>query len=110
MLYVPSGTNLVLFFLGGLVGCLLPDVDHPRAIAGYIIPLHKIVKHGHCTHTIAFSLILMIVYYFTSSYVWFGMWFGYLSHLIGDNLQGNNLKYLWFPLKRGVWFKNKKRK
>ena len=105
MLEIPSGDNLLFFILGGLIGVLLPDIDHPRSIAGYIIPLHKIklkmLGHGRATHTILFSLIFMFLYIKYEHHVFLGLWFGYLVHLVGDNLQGVDLKYIYYPFVKG---------
>ena len=86
--------------LGGLIGCLLPDVDHRESIAGHVIPLWLIFKHGKQTHTLLTSSIFLIIYYFYRNDIWYGLWFGFVFHLIGDNLQGNNLKYMYYPFKR----------
>ena len=88
-----------------IIGSLLPDIDHENSIAGSVIPAWKIFKHGRQTHTIL-ALLIIISLYLYFGYDWlYGLSVGYATHLIGDELQGNNLKYLFFPLKRGFKFK-----
>lgn len=102
---LPFPTDILHFLLGGLVGSLLPDVDHKNSIAGHIIPLWLIFKHGRETHTLLTASIFIVIYYYTNLEIFYGIWFGYMTHLTGDNLQGNNLKYLYFPFKRNKKFR-----
>ena len=93
----------LIFCFAAFVGCLLPDVDHPQAIAGHIIPLHKICKHGRATHTLLVNSLFLVAPYLITGYIhsaFQGLAFGYFTHLFGDNIDGNNLKYLYFPFKR----------
>lgn len=99
--YLPRVDNHAEFILGVVIGSLLPDVDHENSIAGSIIPLWKFVRHGRQTHTVL-VIILLIALYITFDKTWiYGVTVGYFSHLLGDELQGNNLKYLFYPFKRG---------
>lgn len=90
----------LIFCMAALIGSLLPDIDHPQSITGYLIPAHLFLKHGTATHTLLFNSIFFIAYYITKHPFWLGIGTGWLSHIIGDNLQGNNLKYLYYPYKR----------
>lgn len=99
--YLPKFDNTFEFFSGVIIGSLLPDIDHENSIAGSIIPLWKIFKHGRQTHTIIALLLIVIAYILLKKDWLFGLAIGYGSHLIADELSGNNLKYLFFPLKRG---------
>lgn len=88
------------FVLGGLIGCLLPDTDTKESIGGHILPLWLIFGHGKQTHTILVNLIFVALYFYTKHDIFYGMAFGYFGHLIGDDMQGNNLKYLFYPIVR----------
>ena len=96
-----SFTNADLFVsLGAMVGCLLPDVDHKNSIAGHIIPLWLVFKHGKQTHTLLANLIIcLLALIYRHPAIW-GIALGYFTHLFADNLDGNNLKYLYYPFKR----------
>jgi len=100
VLYLPEPQDDLYFVLGALLGCLLPDTDHKNSIAGHVIPLWLVFKHGKETHTILANSIFVALYFFTKNDVWYGVALGYASHLITDNLDGNNLKYLYAPFKR----------
>jgi membrane-bound metal-dependent hydrolase YbcI (DUF457 family) len=98
--YCWQGIPDYLFIFASLIGCLLPDIDHKQSIAGHVIPAWLIFKHGKQTHTLLVSSIFLIIYAMSKNSIWLGLFFGYLNHLIADNLQGNNLKYLYYPFKR----------
>ncbi len=107
LIYVlPYPEQELYFVLGGLIGCLLPDVDHRESIAGHVIPLWLIFKHGKQTHTLLTTTIFLIAWYYTKNDVWYGIWFGYIGHLMADHLSGNKLKYLYFPF--NIFLKKKK--
>ena len=119
---LPETTDIFTFIIFGFIGSLLPDIDHSNSIAGSIIPLWKInhilkkrrekkrikkkgklelmLQHGKMTHTLLFSSIIFIIYLITLNEGFYGLWLGYITHLIGDEFQGNNLPYLFYPFKR----------
>jgi len=90
----------ILFCLAALLGCLLPDCDHKNAICGYVLPVWILVKHGTVTHTLLFSFCFLAMFTVAKNTAWLGLWFGITNHLLADNWQGNNLKYLYYPFKR----------
>jgi hypothetical protein len=97
LMYLDRPQNLMYFALGGLIGCLLPDIDHKESIAGHIIPAWLVFRHGRETHTvIACFIILALFLYYRNDFL-YGLLFGYLGHLIGDDMQGKPLKYLYYP-------------
>ena len=96
-----SWSNIdTVFVLACLGGSLFPDVDHKNSIAGYIIPAWLIFRHGTVTHTLLFSFIFLGIALGSKSSAFFGFWVGIITHLVADNLSGNNLKYLYYPFKR----------
>ena len=99
--YLPKFENIAEFYGGVVIGSLLPDIDHENAVAGSIIPAWKIFRHGKQTHTVIALLLIVALYlYFRTDFL-LGLSVGYATHLIGDELNGNNLKYLFYPFKRG---------
>jgi len=123
------------FMLGVCIGLWLPDIDHEKTLIGRSFPLipwlhkkHKqlakwrdarrekkgkpkiqrdfIFKHGGITHTIFVNAWIMILAYINRSMLGAGISFGYATHLYIDDLTGNKLPMMWWPLKtkRG-WFK-----
>ena len=100
VIYLPLPKDILYFALGILTGSLLPDVDHKQSIAGAIIPLWLVFKHGRQTHTIIVNSLFLIPYWLTGNDVWYGITIAYASHLAADNLSGNNLKYLYYPFRR----------
>ena len=91
------------------VGSLLPDLDHKNSILGRYSPiplLHNlfrrmkiyIFKHGGITHTILINIWIFIFAYIFKSLLVAGIAFGYATHLYVDNLDGNKLNMLYWPL------------
>ena len=99
----------LFFFLGGFIGCLLPDIDHPNSILGYLIPAHIFLRHGTATHTILAGCWVLAIAWVSKQPSVFGAGFGYMTHLFSDNIQGNNLKYLYYPIKRKKHRKKRKK-
>lgn len=103
--------DLAVFIVSGLIGGLLPDIDHQKATMSKVIPLyllHKlfrkfkiyIFKHGGITHTILINSIFYIWYWWTGEVIWLGLGIGYSSHLYIDHVDGNKLNMLWYPFHR----------
>ncbi|MGL6071542.1 metal-dependent hydrolase [Craterilacuibacter sp.] len=105
------GTLLLL--LGGMVGALLPDIDHPQSWLGrrmrlISIPISMIFGHRGITHSLialagVFYLSVMCL---SAESRYFGMWMplalglcvGYASHIVGDWLTPSGVPLLW-PIK-----------
>lgn len=84
-----------------MFGSLLPDVDHPKSTLGRVIPLHFLgVKHAGATHTVISNSLFFLAYWYTKNEIWLGLGIGYATHLYVDNLDGNKLKYLYYPIRR----------
>ena len=96
----------LIFCMAMFFGSLLPDIDIENSIAGYLTPLYLFFKHGGATHTLLFNSIFLIAYCITKHPFWLGIGAGWLSHLVGDHLQGNPLRHFWYPFNR----KKKRRK
>lgn len=102
------GTQMLLF--GGLVGSLLPDIDHPRSWIGrripmISIPLSALVGHRGITHsllailTTAFVGIMGLTRWGMDLGQWAplvaGLCLGYASHLFGDWASNSGIPLLW---------------
>ena len=102
-----SYQELAIFIISGLVGGLLPDIDHEKATMSKIIPfylLHRIFrrwtsifKHGGITHTVLINSIFYIGYWCSMEVVLLGLGIGYSSHIYIDHVDGNKLNMLWYP-------------
>ncbi|UTH73627.1 metal-dependent hydrolase [Chromobacterium sp. IIBBL 290-4] len=105
-----SAMLAILLLIGGMMGSLLPDIDHPKSWLGRRIPFlsrpiaylfgHRGVTHSvlavvgvfyaaaHCLHgwglTLGQSMPLVL-----------GLCVGYASHLLGDWLTPAGIPLLW---------------
>ncbi len=111
--------------ISSLLTCLLPDIDHPRSFIGYRIKpisfwLYMFFGRRSFTHSLLFSFFILyflysinLIYFNFSNDIIFGMFLGYLSHIVSDMFTIKGVKLLW-PLKKNFrfpfyfFFKNKK--
>lgn len=104
----------VLMLAGGVLGSMLPDIDHPgsafgRRVPFLSIPLSAIFGHRGITHSlIAVVGMSALVWYSLHHLDWHpgysvpfvvGIAVGYLSHLAGDWMTNSGVPLLW-PSKR----------
>lgn len=87
------------------VGSLMPDLDHPSSACGRLvpfvsIPMSMIFGHRGITHSLLMVVGLVVVFYFYGT-TWFvpPLIIGYLSHLAGDMLTNSGVPLLW-PFQR----------
>lgn len=92
---------------GGLITCLLPDIDHPKSILGQrlrwvSLPISRIFKHRKFTHSLLAIIIGIIPLTLRISQeisipldVAHGMIVGYCSHIIADMLTPAGVPLLW---------------
>ena len=87
-----SGGNELIFFFMVLLGSVLPDIDERRSrinrwsgFVGTVIAFFA--KHRGFFHsvTLYFILLLVITAYWSNYYAW-GLFIGYVAHLIGDGI------------------------
>lgn len=110
----PSAMDAQLLILGGLVGSLLPDIDHPRSWIGRRIlfislPLSALVGHRGITHSLLAILATAVIGYMgvtqsglnlgRSAPLVAGLCIGYASHLLGDWASNSGIPLLW-PISR----------
>lgn len=100
--------TLFTYYLFVLVGCCLPDIDHPSSTIGRRVtfvsyPIRLIFGHRGITH----SLLAVAILAYSSSLVgnlylsW--MTFGYAMHLLGDFLTDSGIPAL-YPSRRRYRF------
>ncbi len=95
-------SSWTLYLIGAFLGAILPDVDHPKSYFNNKVPqilkpmtqvLSRTLKHRGVMHSI-FPLIIIfaITLYWSSNSFLFGLFVGYLSHLLidGFTVQGTN--------------------
>lgn len=115
-LNVPKA-QAVLMLGGGVLGSMLPDIDHPgsafgRRVPFLSIPLSAIFGHRGITHSlIAVVGMSALVWYSLHHLDWHpgysvpfvvGIAVGYLSHLAGDWLSNSGVPLLWPSRRRFV--------
>lgn len=99
-----------LLVAGGVLGSLLPDIDHPASAFGrrvpfLSIPLSAIFGHRGITHSLlAVVAMSALAWYALNRLEWYpgysvpfvvGVAAGYLSHLAGDWLTNSGVPLLW---------------
>lgn len=111
-----SASQIKWCIAGGLIGSLLPDIDHPKSWLGrripfISVPLSAIVGHRGVTHSMialivvqAAALVSAINWQSTSG-GWLapfmtGLGVGYASHLLADWLTNSGIPLLWPNPKR----------
>ncbi|TCV99710.1 metal-dependent hydrolase [Biostraticola tofi] len=92
---------------GGLLTCLLPDIDHPKSFLGQRLrwlsaPIARIFGHRGFTHSLLAMMggILLFTLQLTPAMIipldaFHGMIVGYLSHIIADMLTPAGVPLLW---------------
>jgi inner membrane protein len=108
----PAQTILILG--GGILGSMLPDIDHPKSVFGRcVLPLSYVLSalfgHRGVTHSLlaVVGISGLIGWAFSAAHwqqgyavpVMIGVAIGYLSHLVGDWLTNSGIPLLW-PSKR----------
>ena len=99
LFYLPAPNNHFEFIPATLIGSLLPDIDHKNSIAGAIVPAWLVFKHAKQTHTLIALFIIITLHLIFRQDFFYGLWIGYATHLLADELDGAPLKYLFFPFK-----------
>lgn len=109
-----SAPQMVIMLGGGILGSLLPDIDHPRSSFGrrvlpISIPLSAIFGHRGITHSLlAVVAVSWLIWVALQGMNWhpafsvpfvIGLGVGYLSHLAGDWMTNSGVPLLW-PSKR----------
>ncbi len=95
----------IVFILLMVLASYLPDIDSPKSKLGKKLffisyPIKFIFGHRKLFHSIFLPLILFgVFYYFDLNFIGLGIFFGYLSHLIGDALSKEGIMFL-YPLSK----------
>jgi inner membrane protein len=112
-LNVPA-PQTVLMLAGGVLGSMLPDIDHPGSAFGRrVLPISMVLAAVFGHRGITHSLMAVAVMSFAAWYALHGLdWHpgysvpvvvgvavGYLSHLAGDWMTNSGVPLLW-PSKR----------
>lgn len=100
--------ELALNWLIVMVGCCLPDIDHPESTLGrrvklFSYPIQAVFGHRGITHSlIAVAAIFYLGAEFKSTLLsWLSL--GYLLHLVGDYLTPSGIPLL-YPIRKRYRF------
>lgn len=79
----------VIVYSSCILGSLLPDIDHPKAIISKYIPiipglLYDTVGHRTLTHSLLFTLIIGLICSYFNLLLGIGLSLGILSHILLD--------------------------
>jgi len=93
-------------YVAGLLGSLLPDIDHPKSTLGrrvpfISIPLAKLFGHRGITHSALIVIAALTLWFQQRGHfppVVLALALGYASHLFGDFCFGNGIPLL-YPIK-----------
>ncbi|AGJ61241.1 Inner membrane protein ydjM [Candidatus Moranella endobia PCVAL] len=90
---------------GGLITCLLPDIDHPKSLLGQRLawlstPIARLCGHRGFTHSLLASIASIILFTlppqrFIPIDALHAMIIGYLSHILADMLTPTGVPLLW---------------
>lgn len=109
-----SVPQMVIVLGGGILGSLLPDIDHPQSSFGRrVLPISMLLAaifgHRGITHSLlAVVAMSWLIWYALQGLNWhpgfsipfvIGLGVGYLSHLAGDWMTNSGVPLLW-PSKR----------
>lgn len=112
-LHAPASQS-VLFLAGGVLGGLLPDIDHPASAFGRrVLPVSTAIAaifgHRGITHSlVAVLAVSLTAWWALHRLEWhpgysvpfvLGLCAGYLSHLLCDWLSNSGVPLLW-PMRR----------
>jgi len=91
--------NQLLFIVLVILGVFLPDVDHPESKVNNTLKITKIVpfffSHRGFFHSIFAALAVFgLLWYFVGFIYGFGLFVGYLSHLLSDALTVSGVNFL----------------
>lgn len=95
------GTSIMVCAGAGLIGGLLPDIDHPKAsISKYAVGVggaaRLFISHRGATHTLLFAALLIGVLLVIGAPVWAVTAFaaGFLLHIVCDMVTPQGLRIL----------------
>ncbi len=92
-------SNELLFITLVILGVFLPDVDHPESKVNNTLKITKIIpfffSHRGFFHSIfAAALVFGALWYWAGFIYGFGLFVGYLSHLLSDALTVSGVNFL----------------
>ncbi|QKE37321.2 metal-dependent hydrolase [Ferrovum myxofaciens] len=101
VIHLPLSSSL-LMVSAGVIGSLLPDIDHPgstfgRKIWPVSLIISKVFGHRGITHSLlaVAGLAFLLVSNHQLPTVGIGLIVGYLSHLLGDFITPHGIPLFW---------------
>jgi len=92
-------SNQLLFIALVIIGVFLPDLDHPESTINNTLKVTKVIpfffSHRGFFHSIfAAGLVFIGLWYWLGFIYGFGLFVGYLSHLLSDALTVSGVNFL----------------
>jgi inner membrane protein len=102
---VSAPFSLFLAYAMVLIGCCLPDIDHPGSTIGrrcqiLSYPIRIVFGHRGITHSLLAVVGLWFISYHFNNPFLFWLAFGYAMHLLGDYLTDAGIPALYPSKKR----------
>jgi inner membrane protein len=92
-------SNQLLFIALVIIGVFLPDLDHPNSTVNNTVKVTKIIplffSHRGFFHSIFAALLVFAGLWYWLGFIYgFGLFIGYLSHLLSDALTVSGVNFL----------------
>lgn len=89
--------------LGGILGSLLPDIDHPKSTVALKLKLYLFIRHRGFTHSLTALLLFILIAPWAEAVLhhdlYRGIIIGIISHIFLDTLTPAGVQ-LFFPCKK----------
>lgn len=93
--------------LGGILGSLLPDIDHPKSTISLKLKLYLFIKHRGFTHSLTALFLFILIAPWAGTILnqdlYRGIIIGIISHIFLDSLTPSGVQ-LFFPCKKRFSF------
>lgn len=89
--------------LGGILGSLLPDIDHPKSTISLKLKSYLFIRHRGFTHSLTALLLLILLAPWGEKILHYNLYqgiiIGIISHIFLDSLTPSGVQ-LFFPCKK----------
>jgi len=89
----------LVFYSSGMLGALLPDIDHPCSLLGQFNPFKMHHRGGTHSLVLVWAILAWSLMLFHNPYLTVGLTIGYLSHLLLDMCNPSGVP-LFYPYQK----------